>query len=184
DRLARLSLAPARRAIEKEGGGAVAVALGHDRCPRRPPAQLTRRYQLDRLDDRERVALQVLGPFVAVELERPEPARLGDRLDVARGVVPEDADRRDERWQRPNDRRDLLRRHEARRTLHEDEPEGVGARLDGRQRVFETRDPTDLHADHTRTIVTDSPRLRLRLARPYLERQLADPGADVARRDG
>ena len=47
------------------------------------PSIVVDRRQLDRLDDGQIVARQILGLLVAVELERPEPARLGHGLDVA-----------------------------------------------------------------------------------------------------
>src|SRR5439155_1817741 len=71
DRLAGLALAPARGAVEQERGRARAVApKGHGRRPRRAPPELARRRcELDRLDHRERVATEILGPLVTVELE-------------------------------------------------------------------------------------------------------------------
>src|SRR5207245_2351308 len=82
---------------------------------------------LDRLDHGHRVAFEVLGLLITVKLERAQPTRFGHRLHVAHRVVPEDADRRHERRERAHDRRDLLRCHEARRVLDEDEPERVRA---------------------------------------------------------
>src|SRR3989442_1711830 len=114
-----------------------------------PPLELARwRRDLDRFDPRKRVALEILRLLVAVELERAQAARFGHRLDVARRVVPEDADRRHERRQRADDRRDLLRRHEARRVLDEDEPERVRAGVDREHRVVEVGDAADLDSGH------------------------------------
>src|SRR5215470_8567570 len=83
-----------------------------------------------------------------MELQRAQPARLGDRLDVSGRMIPEHPDRCDERRQPADDRRDLLGRHEPRRVLDEDEAQRVGAGLDRVTRVGGVRDPTDLDPNH------------------------------------
>jgi hypothetical protein len=57
---------------------------------------------LDDLDGGQGVLAERLRRLVAVELQRPEPALLGHRLDVPGGVVPADADGRDEGRQPAN----------------------------------------------------------------------------------
>src|SRR5881409_2703835 len=152
DRLARLAvLAPARMAVEQDRGGDVPPPERADPVAQlvlRQPLDGRRGRQLDRLDDRDGRPLPVLGVLVAVQLDRAQSARLDDGLDVARRMVPEDADGRDE-WRQPtHDRRNLLGGDEARRPLDEDEAERVGARLHGHPGVVEIGDAADLDPGH------------------------------------
>ena len=103
---------------------------------------------LDDLDGGQGVLAERLRRLVAVELQRPEPALLGHRLDVPGGVVPEDADGRDEGRQLRDDRGGHLRADIARRALDEVEAERVGAGRDAHARVLGIGDPADLDADH------------------------------------
>src|SRR5581483_5602684 len=133
-------LAPPRRAVQQERGRAVPPEL----------VEVGRTADLDRLENRAGGGDDGLGRLAPVELHRPEPALLDDRGHVGGRVVPEHADRTDERRQRPDDRRHGRGRDEPRRALDEDEPEGVGPRLRRPEGVVEVRDAADLDADHRR----------------------------------
>ena len=136
DRGARLALAPAGMAVEEERRGLVAVELG----------EIVRLADLDRLQHGPRHRRHDLGRLRAVELHGAEPALGDDGRHVRRRVVPEDAHRAHEGRQARHDRRRGGGRDVARRALHEDEPEGVRARLGRPEGVVEGRDPADLDA--------------------------------------
>src|SRR5262252_4502152 len=159
----RLALAPAHGAVEEDGGGDLAVAQ-HLEALRDAELELAvdgrGGRELDGLDHGQVVAREVLRLLLSVELKGAEPRLCRHRLDVRRGMVPEDAHGRHERWEVRDDGSGGRRLQVARRLLHEDEAEGVGARLDGAARVRDTGDPAHLDPDHPRALPWAAPSSR------------------------
>ncbi len=79
DRLTGLALAPALGAVQQDRRRALDVGRHQGEVVRPPlgkPRHGLGRRELDRLDDGQRVVREILGLLVAVELQRPQPARL------------------------------------------------------------------------------------------------------------
>src|SRR5262249_7420842 len=108
------------------------------------------RGQLDRLDHGQPVVGQRVGGLLPMELERAQPALLGDRLDVARRVVPENSHRGHERRQPRDDRRRGRWLDIARGALDEDEAERVRTGVAGDPRVLAGCDAAALAFNNSR----------------------------------
>src|SRR5262249_59501330 len=93
-------------------------------------------------------------------LQGAKPCLRRHGLDVCRGVVPENTHGRHERREVRDDSSGGRRLQVARRLLHEDEAEGVGARLDGAARVRDAGDPAHLDPDHARALLWAAPSSR------------------------
>ncbi|MNC48008.1 hypothetical protein D3C75_971020 [compost metagenome] len=93
------------------------------------------------------VAFAVGRRFIAVELQQIQRHRFEDFAQLAAAGIDEQAHRGHERRQRCNNRPRLLHTHGTRALGIEHQADGIGACLNGGQRIFYAGNPTDLAAN-------------------------------------